>query len=61
MDGRCLIRGILARMVLGTLVCQPDALAQDHVEEPLIEETPAATHVHEEPGHIHRHAFTGRG
>ena len=53
MDGRCLIRGALAGMVLGALVYQPDVLAQDDVQEPLIEETPAVTHVHEEPGHIH--------
>jgi len=53
MDGRCLIRGIFAGTVLGALFYQPDVLAQDHVQEPLIEQTPAVTHVHEEPGHIH--------
>ena len=53
MDGRCLIRGIFTGTVLGALVYQPDVLAQDHVQEPLIEQPPAVTHVHEEPGHIH--------
>ena len=53
MDGRCLIRGIFTGTVLGALVYQPDVLAQDHVQEPLIEQTPAVADVHEEPGHIH--------
>jgi len=52
MDGRCLIRGILAGTVLGALVYQPYVLAQDDVQEPLIEEPSAVTHIHEEPGHI---------
>ena len=43
------------------LVYQPDVLAQDHVEEPLIEQPSEVTQVQEEPGHIHNLITTVRG